>query len=144
MAKEFQKKIPSNDFATHVAFQPVPRLFVENSIESGGNIMGLDKDPHDNILLQVSASVRTAELATWADVRAKVLLEDIRSFAGKDRLSDWVYLNYANASQSVFGGYGSDNVRRMREVATMYDPDGVFQKLCPGGSKISALKEIGQ
>lgn len=141
MAKEFQAKIPSNEFATHVAFQPVPRLFTEKSIEFGGNMIGLDRYPHDAILLQVSASVKTAELAEWASVRANALLEDVRIFAGNDRLSDWLYLNYAHASQNVLEGYGPDNVRKIREAAAKYDPEGVFQKLCPGGFKISAVKE---
>lgn len=141
MAKEFQAKIPSNEFTTHVAFQPVPRLFTEKSIESGGNVIGLDRYLHDVILLQISASVKTAELAEWAKVRTKALLEDVRTFAGKDGLSDWVYLGYAEASQNVLEGYGPDNVQRIKEAAAKYDPEGVFQKLCPGGFKISAVKE---
>ena len=141
MAKEFQAKIPNNDFATHVAFQPIPRLFIEKSIESGGNVIGLDRYPHDAVLLQISASVKTVELAEWASVRTKALLEDVRAFAGKERLSDWLYLNYAHPSQKVPEGYGSDNVARIREAAARYDPEGVFQKLCPGRFKISAVKE---
>lgn len=141
MAKEFQIKIPSNEFTTHVAFQPIPRFFTEMSIKSGGNVIGLNRYPHDAILLQVSASVKTAELAEWASDRAKVLLEDVRTFAGKERLSDWVYLNYAHPSQDVLEGYGPENVDRIREAAARYDPEGVFQKLCPGGFKVSAVKE---
>lgn len=141
LATEFQAKIPSNEFTTHVAFQPVPRLFAEKSIEAGGSVTGLDSYPHDAILLQVSVSVKTPELAEWARERAKGLLEDVRAFAGKDRLSDWVYLNYAHGSQQVLEGYGTENLQKIRDVAAKYDPERVFQKLWPGGFKISAVMQ---
>lgn len=102
---------------------------------------GLDKYPHDAILLQVSVSFKSADLVEWARERAEALLEEVRTFAGKDRLSDWLYLNYADASQSALEGYGPENVRKIREVAAKYDPEGVFQRLCPGGFKVSAVKE---
>ncbi|KAK8047712.1 hypothetical protein PG996_015776 [Apiospora saccharicola] len=41
-------------------------------------------------------------------------------------------------SQDVLGSYGPENVDKMRQVAAKYDPDRVFQKLCPGGWKIPA------
>ncbi|PHH64731.1 hypothetical protein CDD81_3993 [Ophiocordyceps australis] len=101
-----------------------------------GNVLGLEKNAHDGILMQASVSIRTSELEEWA--RPKV-----RAFAASIDVGvlPWIYLNYAHASQMVLQSYGPDNVRRMREAAAKYDADGVFQRLCPGGFKISAVKD---
>jgi hypothetical protein len=48
-----------------------------------------------------------------------------------------VYLNYADGTQDPIGSYGEENERKIREVAAKYDPLGAFQKLCPGGFKVS-------
>lgn len=139
MAKDFQVKIPNNEFTTHVVFQPIPRGVTEKSVAAGGNVFGLDSYTHDAVMLQAGASVKTAELAGWADSRVKALLEDLRAFAGEDRLCPWLYLNYAHGSQKVLESYGVDNVRRIKEAAAKYDPEGVFQKFWSGGFKISAV-----
>lgn len=44
----------------------------------------------------------------------------------------YIYQNYANASQDVFGGYGEKNRLRLKEIKKRYDPDGVFSRLQPG------------
>lgn len=49
------------------------------------------------------------------------------------------FMNYGAASQDVLGSYGSQNVEYIRQVATKYDPDGVFQERIPGGFKISRV-----
>ncbi|KAF2228635.1 hypothetical protein EV356DRAFT_457348, partial [Viridothelium virens] len=52
----------------------------------------------------------------------------------------WIYLNHADKRQDVLGSYGTENVRQMKDVAARYDPQQIFQKLSPGGIKISNLK----
>lgn len=49
---------------------------------------------------------------------------------------EFVYLNYANVGQDVFGSYGEGGQERLREVSRMYDPRGVFQTKVPGGFKL--------
>ena len=138
LAKEFQAKIPSNEFTTHVAFQPIPRVYSEVGSD---NMLGLDKYPHDAIMLQASASVKTPELAEWARPRLEKLVADVRAFAGEDRLCPWLYLNYSHSSQDPLSSYGPENVAKIREVAANYDPQGVFAHLCSGGFKIKDAKE---
>ena len=48
----------------------------------------------------------------------------------------FIYQNYANISQDVFGGYGEENRERLRMIQTKYDVDGVFSKLQPGYFKL--------
>lgn len=52
--------------------------------------------------------------------------------------NEYVYLNYASKNQNPLRGYGSDNLRKLRRIAEQYDPEGVFQKLVPGGFKLAA------
>ncbi|KAK7923526.1 hypothetical protein PG985_007597 [Apiospora marii] len=143
LVKELKGKVTDADFTSHVAFQPLPRLFVEKShaTNEGGNVLGLEQNPGDSILMQAGVSVRTQELAAWADPKVAALLEGVKRFAGtiEGGLLPWIYLNYAHPSQKVLQSYGPENVRRMREAAARYDPGGVFQHLCPGGFKVSAV-----
>ncbi|KAK5993998.1 FAD-dependent monooxygenase sdcF [Cladobotryum mycophilum] len=143
MVKELQELVPDQDFTSHVAFQPIPRLFAQLGANSGGNVLGLEQSAHDAILLQISASVRTPELEELARPKVRAVLEGVRAFAStiEGGFVPWVYLNYAHATQEVLQSYGPDNVRKIREAAVKYDPEGVFQRLCPGGFKISAIKD---
>lgn len=52
--------------------------------------------------------------------------------------NEYIYLDYANKNQNPLRGYGSDNLRKLRIIAEQYDPEGVFQKLVPGGFKLAA------
>ncbi|KAK2592799.1 hypothetical protein QQS21_009503 [Conoideocrella luteorostrata] len=140
LANDLKANIADGEFTTHCAFQPIPRVYTERSLAAGGNVMGLDNYPHDTITLQVSASVKTAELAEWVRPQVEAVVEEVRAFAGEDRLCPWLYLNYAHSSQKVLESYGRENVDLIKAVAAKYDPDGVFQRLCPGGFKISAVK----
>ena len=47
-----------------------------------------------------------------------------------------VYIGYAYPTQPVLEGYGRENVELLREVSRIYDPEGVFQRLVPGGFKL--------
>ncbi|KAK8083902.1 hypothetical protein PG996_002683 [Apiospora saccharicola] len=143
LVKDLKSKVTDGDFTSHVAFQPLPWLFVKQShaTNESGNILGLEQNPGDAILMQAGVSVRTSELAKWVDPKVAALLEGVKSFASSidGGLLPWIYLNYAHPSQKVLQSYGPENVQRMRDAASRYDPGGVFQQLCPGGFKISAV-----
>lgn len=49
----------------------------------------------------------------------------------------FLYINYASPSQNPLCGYGVDNFNFLKATAAKYDPHGVFQKLMPGGFKVS-------
>ncbi|KAI1451983.1 hypothetical protein F4805DRAFT_449317 [Annulohypoxylon moriforme] len=145
MAKELQAGIPDQDFMSHVSFQPVPLVYVQQShaTNPSGNVLGLEQNTDDAVVIQASASVRTAELEAWARPKVRALIDDVRGFASniEGGLMPWIYLNYAHPSQEVLQSYGPENIRRIREASSKYDPEGVFQRLCSGGFKISALKD---
>lgn len=50
---------------------------------------------------------------------------------------DFLYLNFAGGFQNPLASYGNESLDFMRNVATKYDPTGVFQRLVPGGFKLA-------
>ena len=46
------------------------------------------------------------------------------------------YLDYANISQDVIGGYGAAAKATLQATSRRYDPQGVFQKQISGGLKL--------
>ncbi|RYP50370.1 hypothetical protein DL769_010959 [Monosporascus sp. CRB-8-3] len=146
LASQVGEKVPDGDFTTHCSFQPIPRSVAQHSAAAGGNILGLERYPHDAVMIQVGATVRTRELADWVRPQVREVVDNVRAFAAVtvadgDGVCPWLYLNYASPDQEVLQSYGPENLRKMREAAAKYDPSGVFQRLCPGGFKISAVKE---
>ena len=53
--------------------------------------------------------------------------------------NEFIYLDYADDDQDPLLSYGLENVRKIAAAAKKYDPCGVFQKLMPGGFKISKV-----
>ncbi|KAI1807404.1 hypothetical protein F4811DRAFT_574368 [Daldinia bambusicola] len=119
-------KVADHDFTSHVAFQPLSRVFVQQSeaMSGGGNVLGLEQNPGDALLVQADISVRTQQLAEWASPKLAALLQGIRDFAEAidGGVLPWLYLNYAHPSQKVLESYGPENVQRTREAASRYDP----------------------
>lgn len=103
----------------------------------GGNSLGLDP-AEGPLMLILLASIWTnpADDARIIDVQ-RVLIDRIGEAARARKLdSRFTYLNYAFAGQDPIGGYGEQNVARLRTTSRKYDPDGFFQKAVPGGFKL--------
>lgn len=54
----------------------------------------------------------------------------------RDLYHSFKYANYAAYDQHPVTGYGQENVAFLKRVRKMYDPEGVFTTLVPGGFKI--------
>lgn len=117
--------------------QAYPVTLLEKTISEGGNSMGLDPKtgPVVNILL----------LTYWADKKddervtafmQKALQRIKQQAAEKGKLTPWIYWNYAYSNQKALASYGEENVEKLRLASKKYDPDGMFQKACPGGFKL--------
>lgn len=108
------------------------------AVNPTGNVPGLEQKKYDAILIQASASVRTPELEGWVRPRVRAVVEGTRAFANTvdGGVVPWIYINYADPSQDVLQSYGPENVRLICETASRYDPERVFQHLCPGGFKL--------
>ncbi|KAI1094302.1 hypothetical protein F5B19DRAFT_490727 [Rostrohypoxylon terebratum] len=142
LVEELQRFIPDGDFITQCIIQPLPKLYCELSKRSGGSIMGVEDQPVNGLLFAAIVMVKTSEQEAFVYPKVKAWVEDVRKFASTVENGNlpWIYMNYADKSQDVLGSYGIDNVRKMRDAAAKYDPKQIFQKLCPGGFKISHVK----
>lgn len=141
LVEELKAYIPDGDFVTQCLFQPLPKIFAERSVAAGGNVMGIERHQHNGILFLAVAMVRTPEQEKFAYPKVKAWIEAVEEFAATlDGKLQWKHLNYADKSQNALWHYGEENVKKIRDAAAKYDPAGVFQKLCPGGFKISDVK----
>lgn len=52
------------------------------------------------------------------------------------------YLNYADGHQDVYGSYGEENKKRLLEISSKYDPDGLMPKLRPGIIQLSGSQKV--
>jgi hypothetical protein len=124
----------------------LPRVIAQRSAETDGNMLGVERQSGNGLLLVAVGMVQTAEQEAFLQPRLWAWVQAVRDFAATlqvgdgDGNLDWIYLNYADASQDPLASYGTENVEKLRSVAAKYDPDQVFQRLCPGGFKIPAAK----
>lgn len=130
--------VPDGKMLSQCIFQPLPKLYAEKSVNNGGNVLGLEREKDDGVLLLLLVEVPTAAQRATAHPKAKALIEEVQAFASSvGGAQEWLYMNYADPDQDVFGSYGLENVNFLKAVAAKYDCEEVFQKLCPGGFKIS-------
>lgn len=93
------------------------------------------------IVLTHESQVPTPELAEAIYPMYIKSMEEIESYAKSvDGNVGFRYLNYSDSSQDPLGSYGKENIKRMRDAAAKYDPDGVFQTRVPGGFKVSSIR----
>ena len=104
--------------------------------------MGISEQPEDGVLWVAIVVVEKPEQETIAYPKLRAWGEAVREYASsiENGLLPWVYMNYADKSQEPLASYGMENVKKLKNAAVKYDPGEVFQKLCPGGFKISAVK----
>ena len=104
--------------------------------------MGVENQKHDGFLMLAVAQVRTREQEAFAYEKVKTWVQSAKDFAAtvEDGNLDWIYLNYADPSQNPLASYGPENLKNLKDAAAKYDPKQIFQRLCPGGFKISDVK----
>lgn len=140
--EELRAFIPDGNFVTQCLFQPFSKLIGQRSAERGGSVLGIEHQKDDGLLFTAVVMVKTAEQEAFLYPRFKRWLHDLQEFAAtiEGGNQEWIFMNYADPSQDPLRSYGVENVAKMRKVAAEYDPDQVFQKLCPGGFKISDVQ----
>ena len=165
---ESVKHLP--DLTWALLFQPIPSVINEASLANGGNVMGVDRNEKNTIRtsplpipthhVSKSPHKKTSHnqltkhpvyllYLTWKDSAhdealhkaADDTIAEIKA-ASVESLTDnpYIYLNYAGEFQDPLGGYGLENVKKMKKLSRKYDPKGVFQKLVPGGWKLDSAR----
>jgi hypothetical protein len=114
--------------------------YTANSTTRGGNVLGMERYTENFIMYQ--------SYLLWSEAKddelfislGKMLTDGIQKFTtGKGTRVEYLYLNYADKDQDPLSAYGADKVSFMKKVAKKYDPFGVYQRLLPGGFKISQV-----
>lgn len=63
-----------------------------------------------------------------------IIFQQIEKLAAdKGLLLDLLFPSFAGAKQKVLASFGSENVQKLQEVASQYDPERIFQQLQNGG-----------
>ncbi|KAH3910623.1 hypothetical protein HBI56_190410 [Parastagonospora nodorum] len=132
----------TGDWGIYTLYQPLAPAYWRQSAERGGNVLGLDRFG-DQVLCLYQPYIywQGSEQDTLFQTAGADLVKNIRAYAesiGAD--NPYLYMGYADKEQDPLASYGPENVRKMKAAAQKYDPDGVFQKLVPGGFKISKVQ----
>lgn len=128
------QSVPSIVFA--LSLKPLPPQVHARHPKS--NPLGLE-DREDESLVIVLLAVSWKDAASDDQVHrtSKALMTDIELEALKlNALDRFIYLNYADPSQSPIASYGNHNVQRLRSIAAAIDPHGMFTTQMPGVFKI--------
>jgi hypothetical protein len=132
----------TGDWQIYVLYQPLPPAYWRKSESLGGNVLGLERFGEEALCLyQPYISWQGAEQDALFQQAGQDLIDRIRAYAvsiGAD--NPYLYLDYADNTQDPLASYGAESVKKMKEAAKKYDPSEVFQKLVPGGFKISNVE----
>ncbi|KAI1080736.1 putative FAD-binding oxidoreductase [Whalleya microplaca] len=118
-----------------IGWQPISSSAVLAGQQRGGNALGLEAVNQTWLVIDVGWWFpEDDERAANASMSMINKIDAASKSTGN--YVDYIFMNDASANQPVIEHYGPDNVAKMREVQSKYDPDLVFQKLVPGGFKL--------
>lgn len=127
------------------------RVAKENGV---GNVWGLEPEPlmsrlcllkhnlhSDKLILLLVWQFSTGWALAQDDLRVQAwsrqLTEHLHSInREKGIASEFVYMGDAREWQDPYQGFPDENVKRMREIQTVYDPNKIFSRLSWGGFKL--------
>lgn len=121
-----------------IIYQGITLPMLKNMTNYGGNALGLDASKGPVHLMHISFwwddasdddTVYEWVHSFWTQVIAKAQDMDI--------YNEYIYMNYASMFQDPIAGYGKANKERLRKIANVYDPTGVYQTLQPGYFKLN-------
>ncbi|KAE8445079.1 hypothetical protein EG329_013794 [Mollisiaceae sp. DMI_Dod_QoI] len=117
--------------------QPINRDEIAIFKKNGGNCLGLEDVDGPLVLFSIAFRWSNTEDDNQMNEMGKTIIDCTVDMAKEMGLHHrYIYQNYANASQDVFGGYGDENRLKLKEIQMKYDPEGVFSRLQPGYFKI--------
>ncbi|KAJ5099569.1 hypothetical protein N7532_006570 [Penicillium argentinense] len=119
-------------FVINIASASAARVARTNGV---GNVWGLEEESH--ILWQFSTGWALAQDDLRVEAWSRQLAEHLHAINVKKGIaSEFVYMGDAGEWQDPFAGFPKENVARMREIRSSYDPKGIFSRLNWGGFKL--------
>ncbi|EAW14270.1 FAD-binding oxidoreductase [Aspergillus clavatus NRRL 1] len=129
-------QIPAANISTiQLDWQPIGASWMAATAARGGNALGLDASKVYLCYAEVVEWIGSAYdeiVAAWIEETTYRINNATRAAGLYDPFN---YMGDAAGFQSVFPGYGAENLEKLRVVAQRYDPHSVFQTLMPGGFK---------
>ena len=120
-----------------LVFQALPASITNKSLATGGNPLGLEQSKEPRVLMLMSAGWSNRLDDDRINKAANQVFTQLDDEARRNNLTDrWIYLNYAADFQDPITGYGPENKVKLQAVSRKYDPEGLFQKMVPGGFKL--------
>ncbi|KAF2734667.1 FAD binding domain-containing protein [Polyplosphaeria fusca] len=129
-------KFPASDINFAFGYQSVPK----STPESGPNSLGIPSTAvpeRDWVNLLVTFQYQDGALTSDLEAILLGAIDKVDGIAREEGAHvKYKYMDYAHWKQDVFGGYGAEEVERMKGVAQDYDPLGMFQHQVTGGFKL--------
>jgi len=112
-------------------------LIQPQPVTNGTNSLGLTPGDRLSVLGLVTMGWDNAADDNTVQKGVQAIVDQHIDILRKKKLYEpFLYLNYADNSQDPFASYGKENKARLQAVSRKYDPNGVFQKVVPGGFKL--------
>ncbi|UQC90647.1 FAD binding domain-containing protein [Colletotrichum lupini] len=124
-------------FAPMLGIQPLTKNIIGAQSKRGGNVMGLDEESGPLIVCSFGWEwSRDEDDAVVITGIKSVLEKSVAAAKEKGLYHPFKYMNYAAEDQDPVASYGAENVEFLKKVRHIYDSDGLFTELVPGGHKI--------
>ncbi|KAL3423770.1 FAD binding domain-containing protein [Phlyctema vagabunda] len=124
-------------FAPAFAFQPLSLNILQHMSKNGGNVLGLADSTEPLTIMNLnwgwSSAADDQLIFTTVD---RFLARSVALADDRDANNKYIYMNYAAPEQAVFEGYGEENLIRLTDIKSKYDPGSVFGRLQAGYFKL--------
>ena len=131
---KYNKRVKYLDWVNF--YVPTAKIDSTHAAARGGNVLGLEENAEDLIVAFITPRWIEAAQDDIMYEMARDWVGAVTKAAGQNK-HRFLYQNFAAQSQKPLCGYGRRNVDFMKDVSKRYDPGQTFQKLVPGGFKIS-------
>lgn len=123
---------------TSITFQPVTKGFIENGRSRGGsNPQGVDSNRAPYFWIVQNLSWQSANDDNALRSFAKAIMAKIEgAITARSVAGGYLYMNDAGDGQPVFQSYPCENLKRLKEIRTKYDPLRIYTNLLTGGWKV--------
>ena len=123
-----------------LTFHVLPPSITSKSNALGGNSLGLDPSEGPLVICLLTMTWQSpADDSTVSRIGRGLIHEIDQASQARGSFHRFKYLNYADADQDPFVGYGFEIQSTLRAVSGKYDPSRFFQRVMPGGFKLFDL-----
>lgn len=121
-----------------ISFQPVTKDFIQQGVRRGGvNPQGVNPDRAPYFWAVLNLSWQDPDDDVTSRAFARSITADIEAaLDDKGVMGGYLYMNDAGKGQPVFQNYPTDNLARLKEIRTKYDPLRIYTNLLIGGWKV--------